>query len=185
MLCIGVNKIKIKFDTSQLCCGVSNLNVGFSVEQIEEFINYLGKKKEEWQIKQARHALQIYNYYRTHTLGNSEHYSSDSWQSFFQEMRNILRLKQRSFRTEKTYMHWLKRFGAFCLWKPAGKLNSQDLKNFLSHLAVDRKVGSATQNQAFNSLLFFYRHVLSQDIGNMADTVRAKRKKRLSVVLSL
>ena len=58
------------------------------------------------------------------------------------------------------------------------------MRRFLSHLAVERKVAAATQNQALNAILFLYRHVLGIDTGEAIDAVRAKKRRRLPVVLS-
>jgi hypothetical protein len=62
-------------------------------------------------------------------------------------------------------------------------LNQTDLKDFLTHLAADRKVSASTQNQAFNSILFLYRHILSIDISDLNDVLRAKQSKKLPVVV--
>src|SRR5262249_78236 len=59
-----------------------------------------------------------------------------------------------------------------------------DAKEFLTHLAVTRKVSASTQNQAFNALLFFYRYILNREFGKLEGVVRAKRKPYLPVVLS-
>jgi integron integrase len=66
--------------------------------------------------------------------------------------------------------------------KDPARIDSADVKRFLSHLAVERKVAASTQNQAFNGLLFLFRHVLDREFA-IADTVRAKAKRRLPVVL--
>lgn len=63
--------------------------------------------------------------------------------------------------------------------------DGEDVKNFLSHLALIHKVSSSTQNQAFNALLFLFREVLKQDLDDLAGTVRARRGMRLPVVLSV
>jgi integrase len=63
-------------------------------------------------------------------------------------------------------------------------LSTQDVKEFLTHLAVNKKVSASTQNQAFNALLFFHRHVLKKEFGKVDGVVRAKRKPYIPVVLS-
>ena len=63
-------------------------------------------------------------------------------------------------------------------------LTSQDVKKFLTYLAVNRKVSASSQNQAFNALLFFYRHVLKIEFGEIKDIPRAKRKPYIPAVLS-
>jgi integron integrase len=63
-------------------------------------------------------------------------------------------------------------------------MGQSDIEAFLSHLAIDRKVSASTQNQAFNALLFLYRHVLEKEIGDNINAVRAKKPKRLPTVMA-
>ena len=78
----------------------------------------------------------------------------------------------------------MQKFQTFTLSKTPELLSSNDVKEFLTFLAVKRKVASTTQNQAFNALLFFYRHVLHKEFGKVEGVVRAKRKPYIPVVLS-
>lgn len=68
--------------------------------------------------------------------------------------------------------------------KPPKHLTDDDIRNFMKFLAINRKVAASTQNQAFNAILFFYRNVLGKEPGDLRDTVRAKKKPYLPVVLS-
>ena len=63
-------------------------------------------------------------------------------------------------------------------------LTVADVKDFLTYLALERKVAASSQNQAFNALLFFFRNVLKTDFGEIKDVPRAKRKPYIPVVLS-
>ena len=105
-------------------------------------------------------------------------------------MRKSLRLSNRSYRTERTYMGWVKRFFAYLRSThtriDADSLRQEDIKSFLTYLAVEQDVASATQEQAFNALLFFHRRVCSgsESIDGLGETIRATPKKRLPVVLT-
>ncbi|KJS33773.1 MAG: hypothetical protein VR64_00360 [Desulfatitalea sp. BRH_c12] len=99
-------------------------------------------------------------------------------------MTRMLRLKQRSYRTEQTYMKWLRSFYVYVKPASPGELSDFHIKNFLSHLAADLNVAKATQNQAFNAILFFFRHVLEKEVGSIQSVVRAKRGQRLPTVLT-
>jgi site-specific recombinase XerD len=68
--------------------------------------------------------------------------------------------------------------------KPLELLTDTDIKEFLSYLAVKKNVSASTQNQAFNALLFFYRHILKREPGEIKDTIRTKRKQYIPVVLT-
>ncbi len=100
------------------------------------------------------------------------------------DLARMIRLKQLSTNTEKTYLTWLRSFYRFVGGKRPSELDSTDVKNFLTHLDVERHVSPSTQNQAFNAILFFYRHVLEKEIDDLNGTLRARRKKRLPVVLT-
>ena len=95
-----------------------------------------------------------------------------------------LRLRHRSLSTEKTYLYWLKTFYKYLEGTPPNQLDNSHLKNFMSYLAVQRKVSASTQNQAFNAILFFYRYVLDKKIGELNGAVRARCRRKLPVVLS-
>ena len=100
-------------------------------------------------------------------------------------MREALRLRHRSLSTEKTYLIWFRSFRQFVGEKQPGELLGRDLQDFLSHLAVERKVSSSTQNQALNAIVFLYRHVLDKNIDQELSAVRARQRRHLPVVLTL
>lgn len=89
-----------------------------------------------------------------------------------------------SIRTEKSYGQWVQRFLAYQEHESLDKLSAPDVKAFLEHMVMQRNVAASTQNQALNALLFFYKHVLGRELGELGDFVRSKRPKRLPSVLS-
>ncbi|WP_407057155.1 site-specific integrase [Desulfobacter postgatei] len=95
-----------------------------------------------------------------------------------------LRTRNYSIRTEQSYESWVTRFISFCGNREPEKLGSGEVVSFLQHLAVQRNVAESTENQALNALVFFYDKVLKQPLGDIGDFVRAKRPRRLSVVLT-
>ena len=159
----------------------------FSNAEVGRFLKHLTKSKEEWQVKQAREVLNLYRFYqrRPHSPGKRTDLQTDSqWKEAANEMVRMLRLKQRALATERTYMGWLRDFYRFVEGTPPASLESTHVLDYLTYLAADRHVAQATQNQAFNSLLFFYRHVLDKEIGNLHEVIRSKRKRRLPLVLT-
>ena len=78
----------------------------------------------------------------------------------------------------------MQKFQTFTHSKSPAVLSTNDVKEFLTSLAVKQKVSATTQNQAFNSLLFFYRRILRKEFGKVDGVVRAKRKPYIPVVLS-
>ena len=101
----------------------------------------------------------------------------------FDEVRDKMRVAHYSLRTEKTYLSWIRRYILFHGKRHPRDMSKPEVESFLTHLAVDRHVAAATQNQALNALLFLYREVLSVDLPWMEDVVRAKRPQRVPEVL--
>lgn len=100
------------------------------------------------------------------------------------QVRDALRRKHYSYRTEKTYLHWVRRFIYFHQKRHPRDMAEPEVAAFLTHLAVERRVSASTQNQALNAILFLYKQVLGQEIGLINGVVRAKRPERLPVVLT-
>jgi integron integrase len=99
-------------------------------------------------------------------------------------VRQALRARHYSRRTEKAYVAWIRRYVFFHGKRHPDQLGSADVTRFLSHLAIRREVSASTQNQAFSALLFLYRVVLERRLAGLDGTVRAKQPQRLPVVLS-
>lgn len=99
-------------------------------------------------------------------------------------MRYRLDVQHYSPKTGETYLYWADRFQEYLdRPEPAG-LGSENAKDFMTHLALHERVSASSQNQAFNAILFFFRHALQTDLSGLGDTIRARRKKTLPVVLS-
>ena len=103
-----------------------------------------------------------------------------SWKSAFASLRDEIMVRQYSPKTLKNYSMWLGRFQAFTKSKPLESISDEDYKDFLTFLAVERNVAASTQNQAFNALLFFFRHVMKREPGEIKGAVRAKQKPRMA-----
>lgn len=95
-----------------------------------------------------------------------------------------IRRRNYSIRTEQSYEHWVSRFIAFCGNQSISSLGADDVRRFLEHLAIEKNVAASTQNQALNALVFLFDQVLQQPLGDLKGFARAKRPKRLPVVLS-
>ena len=98
------------------------------------------------------------------------------------QMRQVLRVRHYSPRTERSYVDWAERFIRFHGRRHSRDLGATEVERFLTHLAVEGTVAASTQNQARNALVFLYKHVLEIDLGRFA-AVRARRASRLPVVL--
>ncbi len=103
---------------------------------------------------------------------------------FMEQCREVMRFRRLALRSEQAYLDWIKRFIIFHDKRHPKDMGQPEVVAFLTHLAVAQKVSASTQNQAFNSLLFLYRHVLGRDFGVLDGVQRAKRLPRVPVVLS-
>jgi integron integrase len=104
--------------------------------------------------------------------------------SSLDELVVVIRQRNYSIRTEQAYLSWVCRFLLFAGDKDITAMGEMDIVAFLQDLAVRGQVAASTQNQALNGLIFFFTQVLKREIGNLGDFVRAKRPRRLPVVLS-
>ncbi|MEO8377577.1 MAG: integron integrase [Candidatus Sumerlaeota bacterium] len=100
------------------------------------------------------------------------------------QVRNRIRTKHYSYRTEQAYLGWVRRFVLFHGKKHPDQLGGPEIEQFLTHLAVKRSVSASTQNQALSALLFLYQEVLGLSIPWLDNVVRARRSTRLPVVLT-
>lgn len=100
------------------------------------------------------------------------------------EVRNAIRTRHFSYRTEKSYVDWIRRFVIFHEKRHPKEMGGTEVAEFLSHLARERNVSAATQGQALAALLFLYKRVLNVDLPWIDNVVRATRPKRLPTVLT-
>ena len=100
------------------------------------------------------------------------------------EVQRRLRVNHYSLRTERAYLGWIRRFIDSNERRHPRTLGGPEVEAFLSHLAVEGQVSPSTQNQALSALLFLYRDVLAVELPWMENVVRAKRARKLPVVLS-
>jgi len=151
----------------------------------------LDESVADWQVRQADDAIKLYlGHYggRAGQLKSAQDADVDPpGASVAEKMRRALRIKHYSYQTEKSYLDWTRRFDNY-LSEVSGRDLSQceaaDIRDYLAYLALQKKVSSSTQNQAFNALLFLMKYVLNRDTADLSTSVRAKRGLRLPVVLS-
>ncbi len=167
-----------------------NLNLSNQLnleEKVRQFIEYLAAENrlESWQLNQARHAVELYLGMFPQQVDDLELENINSFADVENKLRIVLRLKHYSYKTEQTYFDWCRRYYQYCQKEEIDFKSSQSVKNYLTYLAVRRKVAGATQSQAFNSILFMFRFVLKEEIDDIRGAVRSKRKRNLPAVLSV
>ena len=175
-----------------------------SSRSLTGFLNKIREKKQtDSQVKQAAHAVSLY-LDLTKRLRPSA--STDvnvtkaaaavspplplasgtkaAWNQAIVELASAIKTRHYSPRTLESYRTWVRKFSGFKKNTPPASLTTSDVKDFLTWLAVSCNVSASSQNQAFNALLFFFRHILKNEFGDMKDVVRAKRSRYIPVVLS-
>ena len=100
------------------------------------------------------------------------------------QARDALRTKHYSYRTEQTYIDWMRRFILFHQKRHPIEMDVPEIQAFLAHLSTERNVSASTQNQALSAILFLYREVLHKDLQTIVLLSTAKRPKRLPTVLT-
>ncbi|KPK42030.1 MAG: integrase [Phycisphaerae bacterium SG8_4] len=101
-----------------------------------------------------------------------------------EQLRQALRCRHYSRRTEQTYCQWVKQFIYYHKVRHPAEMAEPEINAFLTHLAVKERVSASTQNQALSAILFLYRHVLNRKIGDLGEIIRARKPKRLPVVMT-
>jgi integron integrase len=109
---------------------------------------------------------------------------SPEWDAVLEAMADEIKVRHYSRKTLKTYARWSRLFQNFLKDKPPQELTTTDVKEYLTFLAVKCHVAASTQNQAFNSLLFLFRHGLKRDFGELSGVPRAKKSLYIPTVLS-
>jgi integron integrase len=169
---------------------------------LNEFLVKLAEKgQDDESLKHAQNAVEIYYFlyrqkhgfhlkpakvaekYKAHRSTES-YESKEQWENAIQKLFEEIKTRHYSPRTFKTYKHWVRKFQGFTKNKSVKNLSSEDVKSFLSYLAITEKVAATTQNQAFNALLFFFRHILKNEFEKLEGVTRAKRRPYIPVVLS-
>src|SRR5919106_1725760 len=107
-----------------------------------------------------------------------------AWEAVEGKLKDEIRLRHYSPKTLQAYAGWLRKFRRFLVNTPPAELSGADAKRFLADLAVRRQVSASAQNQAFNALLFLFRHALAKELGDLSETPRAKRSKYIPTVVS-
>jgi len=110
--------------------------------------------------------------------------SADKPPKLLDQVRWLLRLKHYSYKTEKTYLHWIKRYIFFHRLRHPAEMREEEVAAFLKHLAVELKVSAKTQNQALNALVFLYKQVLRLKLGELGSIPKGEEHRRLPAVLT-
>jgi integrase len=116
--------------------------------------------------------------------GSKDSRSFDNWAELQRAMTGEIKRRNYSPKTLSGYMKWVRQFGEFTDHMPVEEISDESARDFLTHLAVNGHVVASTQNQAFNALLFLFRHILKRDYELGDSVTRAKVSKYIPTVLT-
>jgi integron integrase len=131
----------------------------------------------------------------TYPLGGPRHRHGTPWfvaeptpasgsPKLLARLHEAIRVRHLSHRTEEAYRHWIRRYLFFHHLRHPSEMGETEINAFLTHLAVQEKVSASTQNQALSALLFLYRHVMGREVGELGEVIRARKPKRLPIVMT-
>lgn len=100
------------------------------------------------------------------------------------QVRDRIRVKQYSHRTEQTYVHWIRKYILYHNKRHPKDMGISEIEEFFSYLAENQKVSSSTQNQALSAILFLYREFLEIQFPDKVNAIRGKRSNHIPTVLS-
>ena len=144
-----------------------------------EFSDFLSEQgREDWQIRQALDAVRLYREFSGGLNGEERFYGNP-----LQALERMLKVRHYSPRTVKVYLYWSRDFLGYCREFDIDNKADSSFRDYLTMLALKRKVAASTQNQAFNALLFLFRNLWGREPSDI-DAVRARKPRRLPVVLS-
>ena len=121
---------------------------------------------------------------RSQRSGPADRFVPNPSLRFLEQCREVLRYRQMALRTEEAYVDWIRRFIVWSGKRHPREMGAAEVRGFLTHLAVERNVAAATQNQALNALVFLYREVIGGELEWLGGFEPARRGQRLPEVLS-
>ena len=154
----------------------NQLGPGVNENEFSSLLDTEGK--QGWQIRQALDALKIYG-----SWCGGETVGCTSGSDPIDTMQKALRVRHYSYRTEKSYLHWSKRYLLYCRKNVIDVKSSISFQAYLTHLALVKHVAASTQNQAFHALLFLFRNAWAIEPEGI-DAVRARKPVKLPEILS-
>jgi integron integrase len=171
-----------------------------TAQDVKDYLIHLTNNPNiaSWQIQQAENALKLLlrEFLKLHR--SVKHFSTSasitshapslepafSCNDIIKKLKRELRFRHYSIRTEQSYIQWVKRFFNFHKCTLTDEVCGDSVRRYLEYLAEEMNVAASTQNQALNALVFLYEQVLKREVGTIGDFTRAKRPKRLPVVLT-
>lgn len=153
----------------------------YDVKSTSDYKISLEKSVETWQVEQALSAIKYYLHWRRKDIKASEKQNipnDDQLEDYLDEAVKIMRLQGKAYKTEKSYLQHIK---AFMVFHGKSQFCDTDIVDYVSHVVVEKGVSKSTQNIVLNALVFFFRYVLEQEVGDLGQSLRAVKKDYIPV----
>jgi integron integrase len=149
-------------------------------EHLQMYKTEIEIRYESWQIEQAMNAVKYYLYWRNSSkkIENKVCFDETLLSQNLNEVQRILRVQGKALATERAYSGYIK---AFHYFHRKNDFSSEDIVQYISHIVVERHVAKSTQNSALNALVFFFKYVLKQEVGNLSQSLRSAKKVNIPV----
>ncbi|MCM8533800.1 MAG: integron integrase [Lentisphaeraceae bacterium] len=157
----------------------------FESSSVNAFSKLMEVSFNDFQFNQALEAVNVFLFVESkESQAKAFKNHKEAWKHYYEDAVKVLHLKRFSKNTEKAYVAWWRQFYTFVNGHNPQELSSLEFRNFISYLALERKVASLTQNQALSALLFFYRYGLQKSTDGLSNLLRVKKTRSLPAVLS-
>jgi len=153
----------------------------YSPESLKSYSVYNEKTYETWQVDQAEQAVKYYLHWRSmqKNIANADSLPNrQALSDYILETKRVLRVQGKAFSTEQSYITYIKQFFEFT---KKDTFTDQDIVQFISNKVVHDKVSKSTQNSALNALVFFFKYVLDQEVGDLSQSLRSSKKQSIPV----
>ena len=148
---------------------------------LTKYCECLSTRCEKWQVEQANQAIKFYIHWRNsnnHQAVESLTYNKSLYEKRIKETIRVLRIQNKAISTEQSYLKYIKKFYNF---HNKDNFSSNDIVFFISHIVVEDRLSKSSQNSALNALVFFFKYILKQEIGDLSQSLRSTRKQNLPV----
>ena len=153
----------------------------YSPQSLKTYSTYNEKRYEPWQVDQAEQAVKYYLHWKNMQNLDSRNeivQNKQTLANYILETTRVLRIQGKAYSTEKSYITYIKQFFEFT---KKDTFTDQDIVQFISNIVVEGNVSKATQNSALNALVFFFKYVLNQEVGDLSQSLRSARKPNIPI----
>lgn len=153
----------------------------YSPQSLKTYSIYNERRYEPWQVDQAEQAVKYYLHWKNMQNLDSRNeivQNKQTLANYILETKRVLKIQGKAFSTEKSYITYIKQFFEFT---KKDTFTDLDIVQFISNIVVEGNVSKSTQNSALNALVFFFKYVLDQEVGDLSQSLRSAKRQSIPV----